>query len=311
MTTAAQSTDTVVMIRPHAVRFNPDTAASNRYQAQAAPDDDPHPAALAEFDGLVRVLREAGVEVIVIDDTPEPATPDALFPNNWFSTHADGRFVVYPMLATSRRGERRDDIPALLAAEHGRVLNDIVDFSASEDDGVIVEGTGSLVLDRAYRIAYACVSERTHPDGVRAVCDVLGYRPVLFHATDADGAAIYHTNVCLAIGTNWAIVCAEAVDNRYERRRLLDSLAASGREIVTVSRTQVARFCGNALELRSRSGAALIAMSSQAAANLTDAERLTLGRHASILHAPIDRIEALAGGSVRCMLAEIFLPRRV
>ena len=310
MSRQPQSTDTVVMIRPYAFRFNPDTAPSNRYQAQEAPEVDSHAAALAEFDGLVGALRRAGVDVIVVDDTPEPATPDSLFPNNWFSTHEDGRILTYPMLAPSRRGERRDDLAALLASR-GRTVSAIVDFSSAEAKGVFVEGTGSLVFDRQFRVAYACESARTDPDGVRRICAELGYQAVLFRAEDVDGQPIYHTNVCLAIGTNWVIFCAEAIADTAERARVLSALAQSGREIVPISQAQVAGFCGNALELRSTHGTALIAMSARAMAALTDSQRLTLSRHAHIVHASVDHIETLAGGSVRCMLAEIFLPRRV
>ncbi|MEL7538896.1 MAG: arginine deiminase-related protein [Pseudomonadota bacterium] len=306
----AQSTDSVVMIRPQAFGFNPETAASNRYQAQEPPPDDQRAAAVEEFDGLVAALTEAGVNVVVFDDTPTPVTPDALFPNNWFSTHADGRFVTYPMLAPSRRAERRDDIPASLAADHGFVITETLSFAALEDDDIVVEGTGSLVLDRINGIAYACLADRTDAAGVAEICAALEFRPETFRAVDPGGAPIYHTNVCLAIGTNWAIICAEAITDGAERDRILGSLAASGREIVTISQAQVSRFCGNALELQSRSGATLIAMSSQAAAAFDDAQRLTLGRHGRIVHADIGRIEALAGGSVRCMLAELFLPRR-
>ncbi|MEM8984338.1 MAG: arginine deiminase-related protein [Pseudomonadota bacterium] len=308
MPEAQQSTDTVVMIRPFAFGFNADTAASNRYQAQQPPEHDVSEVARREFDALASTLSAAGVNVVTVDDTADPHTPDALFPNNWFSTHADGQVVLYPMLAPSRRAERRRDIFEQLQTDRGHSVSDITDFSGLEANDVFVEGTGSLVLDRHAKVAYACLSDRTDPVGVKTICQALGYTPVMFTGVDAGGIPIYHTNVCLAIGTNWAIVSAEALASSVERAAVLDALAESGREIVTISLNQVAKFCGNALELMSTSGETLIAMSSQAHGALDELQRLTLSRHGRIVHADIGTIERLAGGSVRCMLAEIFLP---
>ncbi|MEM1262820.1 MAG: arginine deiminase-related protein [Pseudomonadota bacterium] len=308
MPEAKQSTNTVVMIRPFAFGFNADTAATNRYQLQQPPEADVSEEARREFDGLVATLAAAGINVVVVDDTADPHTPDALFPNNWFSTHGDGCVVLYPMLAPSRRAERRRDIFEHLESERQFSVSDVKDFSGLEQSEVFLEGTGSLVLDRQAQVAYACLSDRTDPTGVKIVCKELGYTPVMFTAVDAGGVPIYHTNVCLAIGTNWAIVSAEALASSVERAAVLEALATSGREIVTISLNQVAKFCGNALELTSSTGETLIAMSSQAHGALDELQRLTLSRHGRIVHADIGTIERLAGGSVRCMLAEIFLP---
>lgn len=302
----------VLMVRPVAFRGNPETAGSNRFQRRpgtVAPDAE-QAAALREFDGLVAALREVGVEVIVEADTPEPHTPDSIFPNNWLSLHADGRAVLYPMMAPSRRGERRLDVVERLASEHGFRVSEILDLSAHEAEGRFLEGTGSLVLDRTHRVAYACLSPRTDLDLLGEFGQRLGYELVAFDATDADGVPIYHTNVMMAIGDGFAVVCAEAIADEEQRRAVLRRLADSGHEVVEISRAQMAAFAGNMLALESADGTQLLAMSARAEAGLTAEQRETLGRHARIVAAPIDSIEDSAGGSVRCMLAEIHLPRR-
>ncbi len=298
------------MIRPVRFQSNPLTAASNRFQgktsASAAEQQD---AALAEFEQLVAALRDVGVCVEVVDDTPEPHTPDAVFPNNWVSFHADGRAVVYPMEAENRRTERRRDVIELLDRERGYHLSDIVDLSEHEARDHFLEGTGSLVLDRVNRIAYACLSSRTDLDPLGDFAQRMDYEIVAFDAVDRDGAPIYHTNVLMSIGEALAIICAEAIADEGQRAAVMESLRESGHDILELSYDQLKAFAGNMLELRAADGSRVVAMSGQAWASLDDAQRAMLEANGRIVAVPIDTIEASSGGSVRCMLAEIHLPK--
>lgn len=302
-----QSAATVLMVRPVGFGPNPQTRESNAFQS-AAVVPDAQRAALAEFDGLVAELRGAGVSVLALDDTAEPITPDALFPNNWFTTHADGTVVLYPMCAPNRRAERRIDVLERLR-DSGFVCSRLVDLSAHELEGRFLEGTGSLVLDRVGRIAFACLSPRTDLTLLELWCEELGYSCFAFEARDAAGRDIYHTNVMLAVGGRWAVVCASAVADAERARQLLDALAEGGRTVVQIDMDQMAGFAGNILELRDSAGGAVIAMSAQAHDALRPAQLRELGRHARIVAVPVPTIEAVGGGSVRCMLAELFLPQ--
>jgi hypothetical protein len=305
----AQTADAVLMVRPASFGWNPQTQASNRFQR-----DEPGLAgganerARAEFDALALQLRGAGVAVTVATDRAAPVCPDAIFPNNWVSLHADGAVVLYPMLARNRRLERRLELIAALAAERGRTIERLLDLTQHELHGQFLEGTGSIVFDHAQRIAYACLSPRTHPEPLAELCDDLGYEPCTFTATDDAGVPIYHTNVMLAVGSRCCVVAASAIDLR-DRKRVLSSLAASGRHVEIIDATQMAGFAGNVLELRTADAGSVLAMSATAHAAFGAAaiERLaaTVDR---IVTAPIPTIEKLGGGSVRCMLAEVFLP---
>jgi hypothetical protein len=277
----AQLTSTVMMIRPAGFESNPLTAASNRFQGKSASSPaEQQVMALREFDELVAALRAADIDVIVIDDTTEPHTPDAIFPNNWISTHADGRVVLYPMEAENRRTERREDIVERLDA--GRLISEVIDLSEHEADGHYLEGTGSMVLDRAHHVAYACVSTRTHLDPLGDFAQRLGYDVVAFDAVDSGG-----------------------VD---QREAVLARLRETGHDIMHLSYAQLDAFAGNMLELRNRSGEKVVALSQQAWDSLDAEQRATLSANGRIVCTPIDNIEASAGGSVRCMLAEIHLP---
>jgi hypothetical protein len=302
-----QCADAVLMVRPARFGSNPETAESNRFQhAESIADD----AALAirEFDGLVRRLADAGVEVIVADDPPEPAKPDACFPNNWVSFHADGTVVLYPMLAPSRRAERRPE--HLAAVERaGFRISRTIDLSPLERRGEFLEGTGSLVLDRPARLAYACLSPRTTPAALAEFCATLGYRAVEFDALGPDGRAIYHTNVLMAVGEGFAVICAAAIPDAPRRAAVLGELAQSGHEVIEIDVEEMNHFAGNMLPLRARDGGARIAMSEAAWQALAPAKRRRLERHGGIVTAPIQTIEWEGGGSVRCMIAEVFLPR--
>ena len=297
------------MIRPAGFRSNPLTATSNRFQNEpAASPEQQHAAALREFDTLVTALRDAGVEVIVIDDTNEPPTPDAIFPNNWISTHADGRVVLYPMEAANRRTERRLDVVEHLADACGRQVSEIVDLSAHENEGRYLEGTGSMVLDRVNRVAYACISTRTHLDPLGDFAQRMDYDVVAFEAVDSDGVPIYHTNVMMSIGEELAIICDAAIPRAEQRAAVLARLRDSGHEIVHLSYAQLHAFAGNMLELCNTEGERVLAMSQQAYDSLENEQQQTLADYARIVSAAIDTIESSAGGSVRCMLAEVHLP---
>ena len=305
----SQLASAVLMVRPVNFFSNPLTAPSNRFQGKLnATRDEQQDAAGTEFEGLVSALRNAGITVIVIDDSAEPETPDAIFPNNWISTHADGTVVLYPMEAINRRTERRDDIVDALSTTQGFKVSRVIDLSPHENSGRYLEGTGSLVLDRVKRIAYACLSSRTHLDALGDFAQQLDYDVVAFEATDRDGAPIYHTNVMMSVGEDLAIICEESIRDEEQRAAVRKSLEMSGHAIISLSYAQMESFAGNMLELKSNTGERVLAMSGQAAASLSDEQRNIIEKGATIVSAPIDNIEKSAGGSVRCMLAEIHLP---
>jgi hypothetical protein len=298
------------MIRPANFASNPETLASNRFQSSAARMNaaEIQRAARTELDGLATALSNAGVSVHVFDDTPEPVKPDAVFPNNWFSTHADGVVVLYPMLAPNRRLERRLDIVAALHSRNGFHVHDTIDLTHRELDAKYLEGTGSLVLDRIHRIAYACLSPRTDLDVLGEFGQRLDYEIAAFDAADANGAPIYHTNVLMSVGTKWAAVCTQAIE-QGRRAATVALLESTGHDIIELTLEQMHSFAGNMLELRTRDGGLVIAMSKTALDSLAQEQRTKLESHATIVSAPIPTIERLGGGSVRCMIAEVHLPR--
>lgn len=305
----SQLASSVLMLRPANFFDNPLTAGSNAFQGNtAASRDEQHRAAVREFDGLVAALENAGVTVVVVDDTPEPVTPDAIFPNNWISTHADGTVVLYPMEAANRRTERRNDIVELLGGEKGYRVSRVIDLSAHERQGRHLEGTGSLVLDRVNHIAYACLSSRTHLDAVGDFAQQLDYDVVAFDAVDRAGIPIYHTNVMMSVGQDLAILCDEAIRDEDQRTAVIASLEITHHDTMSLSYAQMEAFAGNMLELVGRDGNRVLAMSASAKASLTAEQREIIERRMTIVSAPIDNIEQSAGGSVRCMLAEIHLP---
>jgi hypothetical protein len=309
MDVRAQCAAAIMMIRPAAFDYNPQTAASNRMQSAAVPGSPEAAAqALAEFDGAVTGLRAAGVRVCVVEDEPTPPKPDAVFPNNWVSWHADGTVVLYPMQAPNRRLERRRDILEPVARCAGYRIGRVVDLSPYENEGRFLEGTGSLVLDHAGRQAFACRSERTDEALVRLWADSLGYRPVVFDAVDAAGAPYYHTNVMLNIGQRVAVVAGEAIVPA-DRERVLAALGAGSREIIGIDRRAVAGFAGNMLEVQGAGGRRIYVLSAQAERALAPAARARLAAGTDqLLPLAIPTIERLGGGSVRCMLAEVFSP---
>ena len=297
------------MIKPVRFQSNPLTAASNRFQGRNTSSPEQQQIdSVAEFDGLRRVLEENGVKVVQFDDTLEPHTPDSVFPNNWVSFHADGTVVLYPMEAPNRRPERRLEIIEQLVTDHQYQVRQLTDLTQHEDKGQFLEGTGSLVLDRVNHIAYACLSSRTNIDALGDFAQRLDYEIVAFDALDSDDAPIYHTNVLMNVGEELAVICADVIAREDQRKAVLQSLNSTGHEVVLLSFAQLEAFAGNMLELRSSSGERLIAMSEQARNSLDDEQLSKIEASARIISAPIDKIESSAGGSVRCMLAEIHLP---
>jgi hypothetical protein len=297
------------MIRPTRFESNPMTAESNVFQGRSGVTPaEQQQEAMREFDALVDALRAAKIEVVVVDDTTEPHTPDSIFPNNWVSFHADGRVVLYPMEAPNRRTERRPDIIERLVNEFGFQVSEVLDLSEHENSGHYLEGTGSMVLDRVNRVAYACLSSRTQLDPLGDFAQRMGYDVVAFDAVDKDGVPIYHTNVLMNVGEALAIICDEAIVRDEQRGAVMTRLRKSGHDVVSISYDQLDAFAGNMLELRSTEGDRVIAMSSQAWNSLDAEQRQVLQANGKIVSSPINNIESSAGGSVRCMLAEIHLP---
>jgi hypothetical protein len=308
-----QSAELVFMLRPASFGFNAQTAATNAMQQPAAaPPGGSQAAAVAEFDSFVRQLRAEGVNVQVADDCPSPPRPDAVFPNNWISFHHDGTVVLYPLLAANRRLERREDLVARIVAECGFAQRRTLDLSGFEQQGRFLEGTGSLVLDHLARVAYAVPSPRTDPGLVRHWCREMSYECELFAALDAHSKPYYHSNVVLSIGTRFAVLTGEAL-TPVDRARVLGRLAASGRDVLDISRVQAAEFCANILELSTWDEAlgdsSLLVMSRRARAAFTPEQFARLERGVdTVIAVPLDVIELIGGGGARCMLAEVFRP---
>ena len=301
-----QSANAVVMIRPSRFYPNPETALDNAFQQEVEADssDTLTARARAEFDEAVRTLSAAAVKVHVFDDTLAPEKPDAVFPNNWFSTHHDGRIALYPMYTPSRRAERRHDLIASLQ-QHYRVSG-IVDYSPYEERGLYLEGTGSLVLDHENRIAYVSLSRRADRELLEKFCADFDYEPVTFQSSSDDGRPIYHTNVMLCVGTQFVLVGLEMIDDPAQRETVRSRLAATGKTVISLDRDQIANFAGNALELQN-GHEKLLVLSVRAASHLTAAQRTTIERFARLLPLSLPTIE-LAGGSARCMMATVHLP---
>ena len=302
-----QTTNQLLMIRPVNFKFNEQTAGNNKFQ-QATAQENVQAQALKEFDDFVSLLRKNQVEVSVIDDTLHPETPDSIFPNNWVSFHDDGQVFLYPMFSDNRRLERRDDIISKL--NENFTIRDVTDLSFYEENSIYLEGTGSMVLDRENKTAYACLSVRTDEKVLADFCERSGYSALTFHATDAEGFPIYHTNVMMCIGDGFALVCLESVPDEGERENLLSALRSGGHEIITISLDQMNHFAGNMLQVRNSSGDLLLVMSEQAYLSLNASQLERLEKYSSIIYSPLDTIEKNGGGSARCMLAEIHLQKK-
>ncbi len=298
------------MVRPAHFGFNEETAVNNAFQVmdKSLEPREVRQGARREFDAFVEKLRSAGVEVIVVEDTETPVKLDAVFPNNWITFHEDGRVVTYPMNAPTRRLERREDILEMLGKRFQ--LGDHLRFEHYEEMGMYLEGTGSLILDRPNHIAYACLSPRTDEHLLDDFCDKLGYEKVAFIAVDANGQEIYHTNVMMALGESFVVICLESVRAEGERNRLLNKFAETDKEVIEISLDQMTAFAGNMLQVRSQDGTPWLVMSEQAYKSLRPKQLEQIEKHSGILYSPLYVIEKYGGGSARCMMAEIFLPEK-
>ncbi len=304
-----QITSHILMVRPYQFGFNEETAADNAFQQndQSLSQEEIQEKALAEFDALVEKLMSVGVDVIVVEDLEEPHTPDAIFPNNWVTFHQRGMVVTYPMYSAIRRKERREDIINIASERFG--FRDRIHFEQLEAQNFFLEGTGSLILDRPNKTAYACLSERTHKDGLKEFCKWLGYKQVSFTAVDAEDTRIYHTNVMMALGKDFAVICTDAIKDAEERKTVAESLQQTGKEIIAISFDQMNAFAGNMLQVEGKDGKAYLVMSEQARNSLSDEQVAQIEKYTNILSSPIPTIETYGGGSVRCMMAEVFPPK--
>ena len=302
-----QTTNHVLMIRPVNFKFNEQTAGNNKFQV-ASTETNVHEQALKEFDSFVSMLRQNEVDVTVIEDTLQPETPDSIFPNNWVSFHEDGSVFLYPMFSENRRQERRNEI--LDGLKNRFEVNHVSDISFYEKQYAFLEGTGSMVLDRVNKIAYACLSVRTDEEVLNNFCMLTGYEPVTFQAVDATNFPIYHTNVMMCIGDRFAVICLDSIKYPEEKELVALSLINSGKEIIEISLEQMNRFAGNMLQIANRSGENLLVMSEQAYLSLNAEQIAKLEKYNRIIYAPIYTIEKNGGGSARCMLAEIHLPEK-
>ena len=306
-----QSTDKILMIRPASSGYNEETAENNFFQIKLNENQDTLIArAQKEFDAFVDVLRNAGIKVYVFEDIKENNTPDAVFPNNWISFHDNGDIAIYPMFAENRRRERRSDILDRLE-EEGLVFNKVFNYTDAEDDGVFLEGTGSLILDRVHKKAYCALSPRADEDLFIEFCEDFEYMPIAFEAfqtVEEKRLPIYHTNVMMCVGTDIAVVCFDSIDKKAHKNLVSKSLLDDGKTIITITEAQMESFAGNMLEVCNQDGERFLVMSTQAYSSLSKTQIESIEKHLKILHSPINTIEALGGGSARCMMAEIFNP---
>jgi hypothetical protein len=305
-----QITDTLLMVRPLHFCMNEETAVSNYFQKNS---NDSRETVLqkaqAEFDAYVKVLREHGIHVIVAEERPDVVTPDAVFPNNWITFHENGDVALFPMCAVNRRLERREDVFELVA-EVGFDVNRIIDLSDAEEEGLFLEGTGSIILDRENSLAYCALSPRSNEELFREFCEIFGYRPIVFNAYQTVGKErlpIYHTNVLLTIAESFAVLCADSIDDVEEREKVIRSLQRTEKEIIFISEDQMGSFAGNMLQVCNRKGDRYLIMSETAYQSLDNDQLDSLKTHTQIIKVDIPTIEKLGGGSARCMLAEVFL----
>jgi len=305
-------TNTVLMIRPVQFRMNEQTAVNNFYQKNSDTlPETVNAKATQEFDSMVEKLRNANIQVIVVQDTKEFDTPDSIFPNNWISFHKNGTIGLYPMFAKNRRLERKDSILEAVEAE-GFVIETVVDYTEAETDGFYLEGTGSILLDRENHKAYCALSARADEELFIEFCEDFEYTPVVFSAyqtVNDKRELIYHTNVMMCLGTTFAVVCLASIDDKKERKNLLKHLHQDGKKIIEISEDQVNNFAGNMLQLKGTDNRSYLVMSQSALDSLRPSQVQLLEAHATILSSPLDTIETCGGGSARCMMAEVFLPK--
>lgn len=308
-----QITNTILMIRPVSFRMNEQTAVNNFYQKDS---NGILPATInakaqQEFDVLVNKLQEVGVNVIVVEDTKDTDTPDAIFPNNWISFHENGDVILYPMFAENRRLERREDILDILE-DKGFVINDVMDYTSAEEEGIFLEGTGSIVLDRVNNKAYCALSPRADEELFIEFCEDFEYSPIIFNAyqtVEGNRELIYHTNVMMAVGETFAVVCSECIDDKTEKKSVTDSLKQDGKEIIYITENQVNAFAGNMLQVKGANDKTYLVMSESAFNSLNKGQIAQIEKHTSILYSNLETVEKYGGGSARCMMAEVFLPK--
>jgi len=308
-----QTTNSILMIRPIGFRMNEQTAVNNYYQKvinNLSPKD-VNQKAQQEFDDFVEKLKNIGINVIVVQDTPTPDTPDSIFPNNWISFHQNGNVILYPMFAENRRLERREDILDIIE-ENGFKIENTIDYTSAEKENLFLEGTGSVVLDRANQKAYCALSPRADQDLFIEFCEDQDLAPIIFHSyqtVNQKRELIYHTNVMMCVADKFAVICADTIDDKQEKKLVLDSLKEDNKEIILITEEQVNNFAGNMLELRGENDKSYLIMSKSAEQSLTREQRSKIEKYTTILSSSLDVIEACGGGSARCMMAEIFLPK--
>lgn len=309
----SQTTNTILMVRPVNFRMNEQTAVNNYYQEliDGVLPETINTKAQKEFDAYVEKLRDIGVNVIVVDDRKETDTPDSIFPNNWVSFHQNGDVGLYPMFAENRRLERREDILETLENE-GFLIQNIIDYTSAEDEFVFLEGTGSIILDRVNRKAYCALSPRADEDLFIEFCEDFEYMPVVFVANqtvNGERKPIYHTNVMMCVAENFAIICLNSIDDKKERKNVIKHLKEDGKEIIDITEAQVTQFAGNMLQVKGYNNQRYLIMSQSAYDCLTKHQIQTIEKHCKILSSSLETIETCGGGSARCMMAEVFLPR--
>ncbi len=301
------TTSHLLMVRPAAFGFNPETAETNVFQKQPADfSEQIHQKALAEFDYMVELLQKEDLNVLVVEDTPEPYKPDAVFPNNWITTHAEGTVVLYPMQAPNRRAERRQDIIDMLKTKFR--IHNILNISHYENRQRFLEGTGSMVLEHDHKVAFASLSSRTHSEVLDRFCSLMGYQNVSFQAVDEFGQPIYHTNVLMTLGDKFVIACIEAIQDEIDQEDLLTSFRKMQKELIKISYEQMKNFVANAIEVNNNKGERLLILSQRAFESLEASQRKRLESYVRLIPCPLNTIETYGGGSARCMIAEIFLP---
>ena len=308
-----QTTNTILMIRPANFRMNEQTAVNNYYQQELSGmlPASINAKAQEEFDAFVEKLTAVGIEVVVVEDTKEPDTPDALFPNNWISFHENGDIAIYPMFAENRRLERREDVLEVLE-EKGFSIENVIDYSEAEEEGIFLEGTGSMILDRQNRKAYCALSPRADEELFIEFCEDFEFTPVIFEANqtvDGQREAIYHTNVMMCVAETFAVVCLDSIDDKKEKKNLLKHLKSDKKEVIAISEEQVTQFAGNMLQVRGNNDERYLVMSTSAYESLTNQQLKNLEKHTKIVHSSLQTIETCGGGSARCMMAEVFLPK--
>jgi hypothetical protein len=303
-----QTTSHLLMIRPAAFGFNPETAQTNVFQKQPADfSEEIHKKALEEFDNMVQLLKKEDLNLTVVEDTPEPYKPDAIFPNNWLTTHQDGVIVLYPMQAPNRRIERRQDIVEILQKKYK--VHNVVNLSHYENRGKFLEGTGSMVLEHNHKIAYASISPRTSAEVLDRFCNTMRFQPIVFQALDEFDKPIYHTNVLMSVGDKFVIICMEAVRDASDQEDLIASFRKTQKEIFKVSYEQMKNFVANCIEVTNNKGERILVLSQRAYQHLEESQKKRLENYVKLLPCPLDTIETYGGGSARCMIAEIFLPK--